>query len=90
MESYGVMQFYKQLGQEIQENRKLAGMSRRALAQKLGLTYQQMYKYEVGQNKLAAHYLSQIAGHLQMPVAAFFDEVRAERKIVAEITFREI
>lgn len=84
--------FYKLLGQKIAENRQKSGLSRRALAAKLGITYQQLYKYEMGENRLAAHYLVTLSSLLGCSASELLGEKEksVSRRLVAEITFREI
>ena len=47
-------------------------MRQEELARRLGLTFQQVQKYESGANRVAASRLWEIAGILRMPVAYFF------------------
>ena len=53
--------------------RKLLGVSQERLAEQLGLTFQQVQKYERGANRVSASKLYEIARALQAPVAYFFD-----------------
>ncbi len=53
--------------------RKLLGISQERLAEALGLTFQQVQKYERGANRVSASKLFEIAKALQTPVAFFFD-----------------
>jgi transcriptional regulator with XRE-family HTH domain len=53
--------------------RKLLGVSQEQLADSLGLTFQQVQKYERGANRVSASKLYEIAKTLQVPVAFFFD-----------------
>ena len=60
------------IGQRIRARRKSLGISLQALAATLGISYQQLQKYERGQNKIAASTLAEIAYELQMPVTDFY------------------
>ncbi len=50
-----------------------AGLSQQALAERIGLTFQQVQKYETGANRISASALHAISGALEVPVAFFFD-----------------
>jgi transcriptional regulator with XRE-family HTH domain len=51
----------------------MLGMSQEKLGDGLGLTFQQVQKYEKGANRIGASRLQQISHILQVPVAFFFD-----------------
>jgi len=53
--------------------RKLLGVSQEQLAHSLGLTFQQVQKYERGANRVSASKLYDIAKTLKAPVSYFFD-----------------
>ena len=53
--------------------RKMLNMSQEHLADALGLTFQQVQKYERGANRVSASKLYEIAKTLQVPVSFFFD-----------------
>ena len=53
--------------------RKLLNVSQERLAEQLGLTFQQVQKYERGANRVSASKLYEIARALQTSVAYFFD-----------------
>ncbi len=53
-------------------------MSQEKLGDALGLTFQQVQKYERGANRVGASRLFQISRILDVPVAFFFDEMAAE------------
>lgn len=55
--------------------RVLVGMSQERLGEALGLTFQQVQKYEKGTNRIGASRLQQIAGALNVTPAFFFDEL---------------
>jgi transcriptional regulator with XRE-family HTH domain len=48
------------------------GLSQGDLAARLGISYQQIQKYESAQNRVSAGRLFQIAGILEIPVSEFF------------------
>ena len=61
------------VGARIRMRRKLLGVSQERLAEQLGLTFQQVQKYERGANRVSASKLYEIARALQTSVAYFFD-----------------
>ncbi|MCC7260650.1 MAG: helix-turn-helix transcriptional regulator [Alphaproteobacteria bacterium] len=61
-----------QIGNQLRLYRKAAGMTQRTLAGKIGITFQQVQKYENGLNRLSAARLYAIAHALQVPVRLFF------------------
>ena len=63
----------KHVGSRVRMRRMMLGMSQTALANGLGLTFQQVQKYEKGTNRIGASRLQQIAHILQVPVAFFFE-----------------
>lgn len=66
------------VGATIRALRKHRGMSQEALAQQLGVTFQQVQKYERGANRISASMLVRAAKALDVPVARFFDGVDVE------------
>ena len=63
------------VGNRVRMRRMLIGMSQEKLADKLGLTFQQVQKYEKGTNRISASRLYQIATHLGVPVQFFFEDM---------------
>ncbi|WP_031230837.1 helix-turn-helix domain-containing protein [Asticcacaulis sp. YBE204] len=66
------------VGERIRMRRKFLGLSQEALANSLGLTFQQVQKYERGSNRISASKLYQTARTLQAPISYFFEGVDAE------------
>ena len=64
------------IGSLIREMRKAAGMSQMRLADKIGVSYQQVQKYEKGASKLSVPRLMQIADVFGVPVTAFLNDSR--------------
>ena len=62
------------VGIRITALRKARGMSQTALGNAVGVTFQQVQKYEKGQNRVGAGRLREIARLLEVPVSAFFEE----------------
>lgn len=65
----------KIIGVKIHELRITQGLSRQQLAAKIGVTHQQLQKYEKGTNRISAGRLMAIAKALGKTVAYFFDNV---------------
>jgi transcriptional regulator with XRE-family HTH domain len=57
-----------------------AGISQTALGQHLGITFQQIQKYEKGVNRIGASRLHQISAMLDIPVALLFDDLPGSRR----------
>ncbi len=64
-----------QVGARVRTRRLLIGMNQETLARALGLTFQQVQKYEGGANRVSASRLSQIAEILGVPIAYFFSDL---------------
>lgn len=69
----------RKLGQRVRTRRLEIGMSQERLAELLGVTFQQVQKYEKGVNRIAASRLYDIATSLEMPVARFYEGVSSAR-----------
>lgn len=61
------------VGNRVRELRIRAGLSQQALAEKIGLSFQQIQKYEKGANRMGASRLIQIANILEVPVESLFE-----------------
>lgn len=69
------------VGQRIRMRRQQMRVSQMKLAEAIGVTFQQVQKYEKGSNRVSASKLYDIALALQVPVSFFFDEpVSAEQR----------
>jgi transcriptional regulator with XRE-family HTH domain len=63
----------KHVGARVRMRRMMLGMSQEKLGDALGLTFQQVQKYEKGANRIGASRLQQISQILQVPVSFFFE-----------------
>jgi transcriptional regulator with XRE-family HTH domain len=63
----------KHVGNKVRMRRMTLGMTQEKLGDALGLTFQQVQKYEKGTNRISASQLQHIARILQVPVSFFFD-----------------
>src|SRR4051794_25172225 len=63
----------KYVGSRVRMRRIMLGMSQEKLGEALGLTFQQVQKYEKGTNRVGASRLQQISEILQVPVSFLFE-----------------
>jgi len=63
----------KHVGARVRMRRMMISMSQEKLGEKLGITFQQIQKYEKGTNRIGASRLQQIANVLGVPVSFFFE-----------------
>ncbi|MFO1035518.1 MAG: helix-turn-helix domain-containing protein [Geminicoccaceae bacterium] len=82
----------RQVGARIMEYRRLLGLSRQAMASRIGISMGQLHKYETAVNRVSAGMLHRIAGALGVEVQALFDnpvatadavELQGERRLRA-------
>lgn len=62
------------VGSRVRTRRLMLGMSQERLAEQIGVTFQQVQKYEKGTNRIGASRLQAIASVLAVPVAFFFQQ----------------
>ncbi|MCS0494975.1 helix-turn-helix domain-containing protein [Ancylobacter mangrovi] len=63
----------KHVGSRVRMRRMMVGMSQEKLGENLGITFQQIQKYEKGTNRIGASRLQNISNVLGVPVSFFFD-----------------
>jgi len=68
------------VGARVRLRRTLLGMSQEKLGEALGLTFQQVQKYERGANRVGASRLYDLSRVLDVPVSFFFDDMNDELK----------
>ncbi len=66
------------VGKRIRHRRWLVGMTQQQLAERVGIKFQQIQKYETGANRVSASRLWDIADALDVPVSFFFEGLEAE------------
>ena len=66
------------VGSRIRLRRTLLGMSQERLAEAIGLTFQQVQKYERGANRIGSSRLFDLARVLDVPVSYFFEDMSAD------------
>lgn len=81
------------VGARLRLRRMMQGVSQEALARKLGVTFQQIQKYENGQNRIGASRLYQLSLALKAPVGFFFvdlpgpDDIEGDGRAEAAMAF---
>ncbi len=66
------------VGARLRQRRTLLGMSQTTLGEGIGLTFQQVQKYEKGTNRISASRLFYLTGVLDVTVEYFFDDMPPE------------
>jgi len=62
------------VGSRVRMRRKILGMSQEKLGEQLGISFQQVQKYEKGTNRIGASRLQTISQILEMPISYFFPQ----------------
>lgn len=65
------------VGTQLRQRRSLLGLSQERLAEQVGITFQQIQKYENGANRISASRLFEFSKVLEIPVNFFFDNYDA-------------
>ena len=65
----------KHVGSRVRMRRMMLDLSQTTLGDALGITFQQVQKYEKGINRISASRLHQVCHTLQVPVSFFFEEM---------------
>lgn len=68
------------VGKRIRHRRWLIGMTQQQLAEKVGIKFQQIQKYETGANRVSASRLWDIADAVDVPVSFFFEGLEEAQK----------
>lgn len=77
------------VGEVLRQRRKLAGYTQERLADSIGLTFQQIQKYEMGRNRVSASRLYQFARILETPVSVFFEGYNDDSAANASVSVAE-
>ena len=77
------------VGSRIRLRRNMLGMSQEKLGENLGITFQQIQKYEKGTNRVGASRLQAISTILGVPVAFFFEDLPSQGAAAAGLGFAE-
>jgi transcriptional regulator with XRE-family HTH domain len=78
-------EFKKNIGETLKKYRLAARMSQMALAERIGISYQQLQKYEKGINNISVYRLQQISEALRIPISSLLGDQKPE-KIAEEIS----
>jgi transcriptional regulator with XRE-family HTH domain len=90
MNQKGVHPIDVMVGTKVRHFRTLRGMSQEALGEIVGVTFQQVQKYEKGSNRISASRLVQIAQGLQVDVRLFFDGIDSTPQVEALAPMEQI
>src|SRR5262245_11096547 len=85
MSAKAILSHDREIGRRMKMRRLQLGMSQERLGGALGLTFQQVQKYEKGVNRVGAGRLQQVAKILDVPVSFFFDDVVGGSKGSSEV-----
>ena len=72
------------VGKRVRHRRWLVGMTQQQLAEKVGIKFQQIQKYETGTNRISASRLWNISEAMDVPVSFFFEGLDVEQAAVAK------
>ncbi|MGI3187061.1 helix-turn-helix domain-containing protein [Nioella aestuarii] len=61
------------VGKRVRHRRWMVGMTQQQLAERVGIKFQQIQKYETGMNRVSASRLWEIAAAMEVPVSFFFE-----------------
>lgn len=79
MKSYSITPIDEHLAKKLQQFRISAGVTQEELGDLVGVTMQQIQKYEMAKNRICASRLFEFAQLLDKPIQAFFDGLKADR-----------
>lgn len=74
----------KDIGEKVRLLRKHAGLTQEKLAELVGVSFQQIQKYENGSTKLNTDKLQRVATALKIPASAFFSEDTYEKSPLSD------
>ena len=72
------------VGKRVRHRRWMVGMTQQQLAEKVGIKFQQIQKYETGMNRVSASRLWDIAAALSVPVSFFFEGLESKPDVDTE------
>ena len=68
------------VGKRVRHRRWMVGMTQQQLAEKVGIKFQQIQKYETGMNRISASRLWAIAENLDVQISFFFEGLEGSEK----------
>ncbi|MDD9919440.1 MAG: helix-turn-helix transcriptional regulator, partial [Alphaproteobacteria bacterium] len=81
------------VGQRLKQQRKLQNISQKSLAKQLGITFQQIQKYENATNRISASKLYKLSQILKTPIQCFFENYQKSPQFtekLSELTTKEL
>ena len=72
------------VGKRVRHRRWMVGMTQQQLAEKVGIKFQQIQKYETGMNRVSASRLWDISEALEVPVSFFFEGIEENASDLAK------
>ncbi len=78
------------VGKRVRHRRWLVGMTQQQLAEKVGIKFQQIQKYETGMNRVSASRLWDIAAALSVPVSFFFEGLAEDSQTATEVAASDV
>ncbi len=72
------------VGKRVRHRRWMVGMTQQQLAERVGIKFQQIQKYETGMNRVSASRLWEIGSALGVPVSFFFEGLGGKADAPAE------
>ncbi|MDE3081592.1 MAG: helix-turn-helix transcriptional regulator [Paracoccaceae bacterium] len=73
------------VGKRIRHRRWMIGMTQQQLADKVGIKFQQIQKYETGMNRVSASRLWDIASALGVSIAFFFEGLEGDQQAASKV-----
>ena len=73
------------VGKRVRHRRWMVGMTQQQLADKVGIKFQQIQKYETGMNRISASRLWDISEALSVPISFFFEGLNSRNAAVDEL-----
>jgi len=78
------------VGTRLRQRRMILGMTQEQLGKVVGLTFQQIQKYECGANRVGASRLYHLARLLNVPVSYFFEKMASELSGISTVSLSEV
>lgn len=72
------------VGKRLRRRRRLLGLTQQALAERVGIRFQQIQKYECGANRISAARLFELAEALNVPIQYFYEGLTANSAVYAK------
>lgn len=79
----------KEIGQKIRIRRVEIGMSQERLAQHLGVSFQQIQKYEKGENRIGINRIDMLAAALHVPITFFFKRPNDQERQTNDLIYKD-